>query len=437
MAATTKTNIIRKVEITEEAGHHGGAWKVAYADFMTAMMAFFLLLWILSSADEQKLRGIAEYFTNATMPNGTGLLDGATFGPPGTLNASRGAIVARGTTFGEIDDPSPAQWEVMDVTDTAHPDETRKGTYKGVYDNPAGGAPSETERPEEGAAVAGGAGETPDAHATQAAAADIASDTPADGKTAAAQAAAEAAAARARELHAADTAEFQALEAQLRQAMQENPDLKPLEKNVIFERTPDGLRIQVVDQQGQPMFNTGSTEMRSATRELMEKLGESLATMANPMVISGHTDAVPFTNRKAYDNWDLSSDRANAMRRVLLKSGVEPARITRVSGMADTELLVPDNPLDPSNRRITVLLKYRRPAATGIATPLRDDKLSANDSAAPATHRTSHQAAGNTAGHSPAGTASPQKAAVASNAPDKRVNQLDEAVFENLRSALR
>ena len=424
MAATTKTNIIRKVEITEEAGHHGGAWKVAYADFMTAMMAFFLLLWILSSADEQKLRGIAEYFTNATMPAGSGLLDGATFGPPGTLNASRGAVVARGTTFGEIDDPSPAQWEVMDVTDTAHPDETREGTYEGMFDNPAGGAPSEAKPREEGDSVDGSPGETPDSLATQNALAEVAAADPADGP-AASQAATQAAqtAARARDLRAADSAEFKALQAELTQAIQENPDLKPLEKNVIFERTPEGLRIQVVDQQGQPMFNTGSAEMRNATRELMQKLGAQLATMPNSMVISGHTDAVPFTNRKSYDNWDLSSDRANAMRRVLLKSGVEHARITRVSGMADTEPLVPENPLDPSNRRITVLLEYRRPAPIEVADPLGEDKVSANTASAPASAPAPHSAAHNVA--------------ATSGAAAERVTQLDETVFENLRSALR
>ncbi|TDK50225.1 flagellar motor protein MotB [Antarcticimicrobium luteum] len=406
MAATTKTNIIRKVEIIEGGGHHGGAWKVAYADFMTAMMAFFLLLWILSSADEQKLRGIAEYFTNATMPKGSGLLDGATFGPPGTLNASRGSVVARGVDFGEIDDPSPAKWEVMDVTETADPQETRKGTYEGRHDHPAGGAPAEAEPRQEGTSVTGGAGQTPDSVAPLNAVADAA------GARAAAQA---------QEMRAADGAQFDTLQTELRQAMQENPDLRPLEKNVIFERTPDGMRIQVVDQQGQPMFATGSAEMHRATMELMEKLGESLAALPNSLVISGHTDAVPFTNRKAYDNWDLSSDRANAMRRVLLGSGVDPSRITRVSGMADTELLVPEDPRDASNRRITVLLEYRKPVADLPAQAAPGDAgSSAEETTATAPAPRKADAAGTVGGSAP-----------------ERVTQLDDAVFENLRSALR
>ncbi|GAA6199896.1 flagellar motor protein MotB [Aquicoccus sp. SU-CL01552] len=411
MAAKKKQTIVRKVEIIEESGHHGGAWKVAYADFMTAMMAFFLLLWILSSADEQKLRGIAEYFTNATMPSGSGLLDGATFGPPGTLNASRGEIVARGNDFGEVDEPSPAKWEVMDITPTSDPSEITPGTHKGEFENPAAGAPSKFALQDDGSTADGNGNQTRTTWTP---------GQPNDQKIA------DAAAAEARALYAADSAQFAALESELRQAIQENPDLKPLEKNVIFEKTPEGLRIQVVDQQGQPMFNSGSAEMRGATQDLMEKLGGSLADMPNNIVISGHTDAVPFTNRVAYDNWDLSSDRANAMRRVLLKSGVAQSRITRVSGMADTELLVPDNPLDPSNRRITVLLEYRKPKPAGH----------------PVTKRSS-DAEANAVGTAPVETppvinapASRETRVVPQNAPEQ-VTQLEASVFEDLRNALR
>ena len=411
MAAKKKQTIVRKVEIIEESGHHGGAWKVAYADFMTAMMAFFLLLWILSSADEQKLRGIAEYFTNATMPNGSGLLDGATFGPPGTLNASRGEVVARGNNFGEVDDPSPAQWEVMDITPTADPSEITPGTHKGLFDNPAAGAPSRFAPQDNGGTAEGNGDPALDGRAN---------GQPRDQKIA------DAAAAEAQALHTADTIEFSALVSEVRQAIQENPDLKPLEKNVIFEKTPEGLRIQVIDQQGQPMFNSGSADLRGATQNLMKKLGESLAGMPNNIVISGHTDAVPFSDRTAYDNWDLSSDRANAMRRVLLKSGVEKSRITRVSGMADTELLVPDNPLDPSNRRITVLLEYRKPKSSvpPSSHPRTDAEVNAartapRDISAPAPMPTLRE---------------PQLMMKDSS---EQVTQLDDTVFENLRNALR
>ena len=118
MSATAEPKIFKKIEVVEGGGHHGGGWKVAYADFMTAMMAFFLLMWILASSDEQKLRGIAEYFTTATLPGGSGVLDGATLGPPGTLTASNGNVVARGSELGKNDATPVSQWEVKDVTET-------------------------------------------------------------------------------------------------------------------------------------------------------------------------------------------------------------------------------------------------------------------------------------------------------------------------------
>jgi chemotaxis protein MotB len=146
--------------------------------------------------------------------------------------------------------------------------------------------------------------------------------------------------------------------------MQEHPDLRPLMENLVFELTPKGLRIQVIDQQGKPMFASGSAEMLTATRTLMGKLGQSLASLPNPVVITGHTDAVPFSGRANYDNWDLSTDRANATRRVLVGAGVEKERLISVTGKAYTEPLVPTEPEDPSNRRISVLLQYSETASS-------------------------------------------------------------------------
>ncbi|GHG85547.1 flagellar motor protein MotB [Pseudodonghicola xiamenensis] len=429
MAAKTGISIIRRVEVTEEGGHHGGAWKVAYADFMTAMMAFFLLLWILSSSDEQKLRGIAEYFTNATMPNGSGLLDGATFGPPGTLNASSGMVVARGAEMGEIDDPSPARWEVMDVTQTANPDDLIKGTYKGAFDNPATGALSDHDNPA-GITDREGQAEGDNSHETAGAPHDTEgrSDRPTEGRQMASQTAAQN---MAQAMRATDTAQFNTVESDLRQAIQANPDLRPLAKSVMFEKTPDGLRIQVVDQIGKPMFASGSANMSPATLKLMEKLGQSLAGLPNDMVISGHTDAVPFTKRQAYDNWDLSSDRANALRRVLVQTGVDASRITRVSGMADTDPLVPADPFDPSNRRISILLEYRKLPDAGL-TPAAQGEPGAS-----LQPQDSTPAAGPLPAPQPS-MAQDSRRAEAPIAPQpQRVSELNEEVFENLRTALR
>ena len=384
MAADAQANIIRKIEVIEDHGHHGGAWKVAYADFMTAMMAFFLLMWILSSSDEQKLRGIAEYFTNATLPGGSGVLDGATLGPPGTLSASNGSTVARGSDRGKVDDPTPAQWEVQDTTPTADPEEKVRGSEIGVHHNPAGGAASEAYSAEvdpdsDGQAPAAGHSENAPSEADPTANADGTAVGMSDSErqdaetdaTAAGAAAGIADAAReaAESSHAADVARFEKLQADIMQAMQDNPDLRPLQQNVIFEKTVEGLRIQIIDQEGQPMFASGRSEMVGGTKALIEKLGVSLAKLPNQIVISGHTDSVPFSNKSAYDNWDLSSDRANATRKALENSGVKKDRIIRVSGLADTDLLDPENPKAPTNRRISVLLQYEKPTPPLMAKP--------------------------------------------------------------------
>ena len=348
MAGAAQTTIIKRVEDDGHDGHHGGAWKVAYADFMTAMMAFFLLLWILSSADEQKLRGIAEYFTDATEPGGLGVLDGASLGPPGTLSASNGAILARGSELGQEDQSVTAKWEVRDVTPQIEPNVQNTGSAEGDGEFLAsGGAPqvfdAEVSRDQTGLlAGAGIASEEAESTDTMFAKATNGDGTGGTSDTD----------------HTADQERFDQLQADLMQAMQDNPDLRPLKENVVFERTERGLRIQVIDQEGKPMFASGSAEMPEATRQLMQELGESLAELPNQMVITGHTDAVPFSSRANYDNWDLSTDRANAMRRVLVTSGVDRERLISVSGKAYTDPLVPEDPKDPSNRRITVFLQY-------------------------------------------------------------------------------
>ncbi|MFY0597955.1 MAG: OmpA family protein [Cognatishimia sp.] len=432
-------NIIRKIEVVEGHGHHGGAWKVAYADFMTAMMAFFLLMWILSSSDEQKLRGIAEYFTNATLPGGSGVLDGATLGPPGTMTASNGATVARGAEFGEADDPSPAKWEVMDTTPTADPEMKTRGTTVGHHENPAAGAASEVFQQnanddavtnQQSAGKAEDAAETTDPNQAAAAQSMTQSDATTHVEDSEKMAAGDVD--NAKPDHTADEERFEDLKAKILQAMQASPDLAPLQENIMFEKTPDGMLIQIVDSKGKPMFASGSADMNSATIKLMALLGQSLVELPNDMVITGHTDAVPFSNRKSYDNWDLSTDRANAMRRVLKNNGVTPDRFTRVSGMAATQLLKPEAPKDASNRRIEVLLEYQRiqgpnPAPAEMAKDKMTSKPEMKSAAAAPTAQPE--------------MVKPEMAAPASVADtiivQDKASLLDEQVFENLRSALR
>ncbi len=442
MASDATVNIIKKIEVVEGHGHHGGAWKVAYADFMTAMMAFFLLMWILSSSDEQKLRGIAEYFTNATLPGGSGVLDGATLGPPGTLTASNGSTVARGAEFGEEDDPSPAKWEVMDTTPTADPEQTARGSQSGHHENPAGGAASpvyDTQQRDDAITSEKSAGQaqlntdSTDPMNAAAAAKNIADSTNSKDM---AELNAAGDVENVSPDHSADEQRFEEMKNKILQAMQASPDLAPLQENLMFEKTPDGMMVQIVDQRGKAMFSSGSAKMNAATVKLMKLLGESLTQLPNEMVISGHTDAVPFSNSAGYDNWDLSSDRANAMRRILTQSGVSHERITRVSGMADTQLLKTDAPKDPSNRRIEVLLAYEQPAApAAMAKPAMADKM-AETSEMMEKPMMADTGAMEKPMEKMADT-SVQTEIAQELGTAKPTTVLDENVFENLRSALR
>ena len=390
MSAAAEPKIFKKIEVVEGGGHHGGGWKVAYADFMTAMMAFFLLMWILASSDEQKLRGIAEYFTTATLPGGSGVLDGATLGPPGTLTASNGNVVARGSELGKNDATPVSQWEVKDVTETTQAEEV---AFEAM---PKGDGEEEAAPQEKSTALS-------DGHATE-------NEAVAD--------------------HSLDDQQFERLQADILQAMQDNPDLAPLKQNLIFEQTPEGLHIQIIDQDGKPMFHSGQAKMTAATQTLLSNLGQSLSALPNRIILAGHTDSVPFADSSAYDNWDLSTDRANATRKIFETSGVARDRIIRVSGMADTDPLVPSDTTDASNRRISVKVQYRDagddPTGSSSA-PMVQEAANRPGNEATGVPKAKHQRRAEKA----AGMGVTNEKHVSLEAP------LEQQVFQNLRNALR
>jgi chemotaxis protein MotB len=376
MSSTSGQIVIRRVQVVEQTGgHHGGGWKVAYADFMTALMAFFLLLWILSSSDEARLKGIAEYFTDATMPGGTGVLDGASLGPPGTLAASNGATQNQGSDLGTFDDNKAQNWKTDDNSQALV-------------------ATDQTEVADQASSLGS----------------DKVQEDPSN-------------TAQNYQLHQDEKERFDDLVFEIRQAMQTSEDLRPLMENVIFAQTPEGLQIQVVDQDGQPMFSSGSVEMSKSGSLLLEQLGVSLASISNKMVISGHTDSSPFADSTNYDNWDLSSDRANAMRRVFVKSGVNQNRILRVSGKADSEPLLENEPDHASNRRITVLISYQARMKAELATE-HDTTVGSDSKPLFQAHERDHA------------DTSPTDGQVTSQDSLRDKSELDPAVFANLRSAL-
>lgn len=315
--------IIKKAKKRHGHAHHGGAWKVAYADFVTAMMAFFLLLWLLNATTEEQRLGIADYFAPSVAPDATsgsgGMLGGTTV-------QSEGAMQDQSTSPSvTIELTTPVEGDGEDVGHGAQPDE---GT---------------TEAPD--TETTASAMPAPDA-ATPAPDAEV--QTPSDAEAQ-------------KLIEELEEEQFREAEHQLRQAIQQVPDLKSLAQNLIIDRTPEGMRIQLVDQDQVSMFPLGSADMMDHTRKLLGLVADVIAHMPNKISISGHTDSKPFANDKGYSNWELSADRANASRRELLAMGVDPARIAYVTGKADQDPLLPNDSANPRNRRISIVLLREHP----------------------------------------------------------------------------
>ncbi|MEP4377525.1 MAG: flagellar motor protein MotB [Alphaproteobacteria bacterium] len=351
--------IIKKVK-GHGHGHHGGAWKVAYADFVTAMMAFFLLLWLLNATTEEQRSGIADYFSPesiASPGSGSGSILGGT-----TIAIDGNKVSAGGPTEGASVPLPPL------------PSGDGEGGVEGDLDTAGDGG--ETEFPENGSTQFAENGET---------------DKPDDGtidESAIQQAMAK-----------REQAQFEAAADALRQAIESVPELAQLEDSLLIEQTPEGLRIQLVDQAGYSMFALGSSQPNAETRKLVQLVSRVVNQLSNKISISGHTDSRGYRSAEGYTNWELSSDRANAARRLLIESGLGSERIALVQGRADTDPLLPSEPESEQNRRISIVLLRENevpleldektlgidslPAAPSPAAPGTND-FGANDSNGPA-----------------------------------------------------
>lgn len=271
--------VIKKIK-RGGGGHHGGAWKVAYADFVTAMMAFFLLLWLLNVTTEEQKNGIAEYFDpnpkiSVTESGANGMLGGLSISQDGAMVTEKQQMPP------PQDNNSPTLRPGQDkITEEQLKEEIRKR----------------------------------------------------------------------------EEANFKKAEKAIKDAMQENPELKELEKNLRMDMTPEGLRIQIVDSEGKPMFPSGSSTMYERTEKMLQKVAEVIRKMPNEISVRGHTDGVPYSKGNSYSNWELSADRANASRRVLVAAGVPEKKVNNVLGKADKDHLIADKPNDAQNRRISIIL---------------------------------------------------------------------------------
>jgi chemotaxis protein MotB len=281
--------IIKRIKKTG-GGHHGGAWKVAYADFVTAMMAFFLLLWLLNAVTEEQKKGIAQYFRPTLAVQNTAatftILTGQTQ-PIEEMSGGAAAPPEEETEDEEPGEPEPAKGE----------------------------------------------GEKPvDLHEAEATVA------------------------------AHEQEQFEQIKSQIQNAIEESPELKELEKNLQIDQTEDGIRIQLLDREKVSMFPSGSAVMNQRSKALLEQVAAVVKNLPNKIEISGHTDAQPYAGGDNYTNWELSADRANASRRVLVGAGVGVQRLQVVEGRADTDPFVAADPFDPQNRRISIILLREKPA---------------------------------------------------------------------------
>jgi chemotaxis protein MotB len=292
-AASDRPILIKKVKKHGDHGHHGGAWKVAYADFVTAMMAFFLLMWLINTTSPEQKRGIADYFAPAsvseTASGSGGILGGTALGDDGNKQAGSVAVME------QMAPEAPPAQEQEGQTSKVGGDALREISDEALRD----------------------------------------------------------------ELQPQEAAAFASAAASLRQALQSMPELAELSKHVLIDQTPEGLRIQLVDQEGRSMYEPGSAIPNARARLLLREVARVVNQLPNRVTISGHTSAQ--TAGRAEGDWSLSAARANAARQTIQGAGVDPDRIYQVSGKAASDPLYPDDPTLAGNRRIAMVLLREAP----------------------------------------------------------------------------
>jgi chemotaxis protein MotB len=249
--------VIIKKKKARHGGHHGGAWKVAYADFVTALMAFFLVMWLVGQSRTVRA-AVAGYFRD-----------------PGIFEQERSNGPIPG---GELRvDPEPM---------------------------------TKPEKPDDSAMIA------------------------------------------------EERAALEGTAQRIRELLAQQPDLKNLEKQIEITFTRDGLRIELLDGDQANFFATGSSALAPGTERALSLIGRELGKLKNSIVIEGHTDSRPYSAVDLYSNWELSADRANAARRVMERNGMPRAQVRGVRGYADRQLRIADKPLDPRNRRVSVIVEH-------------------------------------------------------------------------------
>lgn len=286
MSESKPTVVIRRVRKVKRGGHHGGAWKVAYADFVTAMMAFFLVLWLMAATSKPERAAISEYFRNPSPLSGSSATPAPGMAGPG--GASTSMIKLGGAT---------------DVS---------RGNSNDPFQNQQEAVPTPVQERER------------------------------------------------------EKQRLEALKQELQEAISQSQALEPFKDQLLLDITPEGLRIQIVDQQNRPMFDLGSARLMPYTQSILQELSHFIGQVPNRISLTGHTDTTAYSTRLGYSNWELSADRANAARRTLLEAGMDEAKVARVVGLSSSVLFDKANPQNPINRRISIVVMTSEAEAAAL-----------------------------------------------------------------------
>ena len=313
MSEDVRPIVIKRIKKVA-GGHHGGAWKIAYADFVTAMMAFFLLMWLLGSTASGDLKGIADYFLNPIkvgMSGGTGAGDATSILKGGGKDLS--------SSSGQVKDGEVQAKKKAPALKEARAEELRK------------------------------------------------------------------------EFEKRERATLKDLKQSIEKLIEGNATLRQFKNQMLIDVTPEGLRIQIIDEKNRPMFDTSSAELKPYSKVILREIGKALNAVPNKVSFSGHTDAAQFGGgEKGFSNWELSANRANASRREMIAGGMDENKVLRVVGLSSTVLFDKNDPLSSANRRINIVVLNKRTEEAmlqedGNATVDVDNDVPVEASEAPAT----------------------------------------------------
>jgi chemotaxis protein MotB len=319
MASNERPIIIVRRKKRKIHEHHGGAWKVAYADFVTAMMAFFMVMWLVTAVSKDQRAAIFDYFKNPSMEPGK-----STKPAPGQMGPG-GASTSPIDLHGGLNAIRPVITRAQDIAGTAAP--VRSRSDKNQDGSPRSPATERAPTPEQAAAAQ----------------------------------------------QEAEHKQLESLMAELRTAVNKSQALEPFKDQLLLDITPEGVRIQIVDAQSRPMFDVGSARLRNYTTAILRELAPYLDSVPNRISLTGHTDIRPYSSTNGYTNWELSADRANAARRALTAGGLPDHKISRVVGLSSSVLFDKRDPQSPINRRISIVVMTRQAEEAALKTDVASE----------------------------------------------------------------